>query len=47
VVRKSPFPIDLRYRCYNSVRTNVLHYDDSGPDVKKWLPSRRADGFYQ
>ena len=26
-VRKSPFPIDLRYRSYNSVRTNVLHYD--------------------
>ena len=26
-VRKSPFPIDLRYRSYNSVRTNVLHYE--------------------
>ena len=26
-VRKSPFPIDLRYRSYNSVRTTVLHYD--------------------
>ena len=26
-VRKPPFPIDLRYRSYNSVCTNVLHYD--------------------
>ena len=26
-VRKSLFPIDLRYRSYNSVRTNVLHYE--------------------
>jgi len=25
--RKSPFSIDLRYRPYNSVRTNVLHCD--------------------
>jgi len=25
--RKSLSPIDWRYRPYNSVRTNVLHYD--------------------
>jgi len=27
--RKSLFPIDWRYRPYNSVRTNVLHCDIS------------------
>jgi len=29
-VQKSPFPNDLRYRCDNSVRTNVLHYEKKG-----------------
>ena len=32
--RKSPSPIDWRYRPYNSVRTNVLHCDECASSVQ-------------
>ena len=50
--RKSPFPIDYRYRPYNCVRTNVLHCDLSVSFLKchwrwvsLWLQSSRAFSF--